>query len=34
MFEVENVIAGLKDVFMGPGSSTLLFLPVAHVFGR
>ena len=34
MFEVENVIAGLKNVFMGPGASTLLFLPVAHVFGR
>jgi long-chain acyl-CoA synthetase len=34
MFEVENVIAGLDDVFQAPGSSTLLFLPVAHVFGR
>ncbi len=34
MFEVENVIAALKDVFQAPGSSTLLFLPVAHVFGR
>jgi len=34
MFEVENVIAGLDEVFLAPGSSTLLFLPVAHVFGR
>jgi len=34
MFEVENVIAALDDVFQAPGSSTLLFLPVAHVFGR
>jgi long-chain acyl-CoA synthetase len=34
MFEVENVIAALRDVFQAPGSSTLLFLPVAHVFGR
>ena len=34
MFEVENVIAALDDVFCAPGSSTLLFLPVAHVFGR
>jgi long-chain acyl-CoA synthetase len=34
MFEVDNVIAALDDVFCAPGSSTLLFLPVAHVFGR
>ncbi len=34
MFEVDNVVWGLPDVFLAPGSSTLLFLPVAHVFGR
>ncbi len=34
MFEVDNVVNGLHDVFLAPGSSTLLFLPVAHVFGR
>jgi long-chain acyl-CoA synthetase len=34
MFEVDNVVNGLPDVFLAPGSSTLLFLPVAHVFGR
>ena len=34
MFEVDNVVNGLPDVFLTPGSSTLLFLPVAHVFGR
>lgn len=34
MFEVDNVVEGLHDVFLAPGSSTLLFLPVAHVFGR
>ena len=34
MFEIENVIAGLSDVFFQPGSSTLLFLPCAHIFGR
>jgi long-chain acyl-CoA synthetase len=32
--EVENVIHGLPDVFLVDGSSTLLFLPIAHVFGR
>jgi len=32
--EVENVIHGLPDVFLVEGSSTLLFLPIAHVFGR
>lgn len=32
--EVENVIHGLSDVFLVEGSSTLLFLPIAHVFGR
>ena len=34
MFEADNVIQGMGPVFMTPGSSTLLFLPVAHVFGR
>ncbi|MSO27566.1 MAG: long-chain fatty acid--CoA ligase [Candidatus Nanopelagicales bacterium] len=34
MFEVDNVVQGLDDVFLVAGSSTLLFLPVAHVFGR
>ena len=34
MFEVENVVQGLKEVFFAPNSSTLLFLPVAHIFGR
>jgi long-chain acyl-CoA synthetase len=31
--EVSEVLSGLDDLF-GPESSTLLFLPVAHVFGR
>jgi len=34
MFEVDSVVLGLKEVFLAPGSSTLLFLPVAHVLGR
>ena len=34
MFEVDNVVQGMPDVFLAPGSSTLLFLPIAHVFGR
>ncbi len=34
MFEVDNVVWGMPDVFLATGSSTLLFLPVAHVFGR
>lgn len=34
MFEVDNVVWGMPDVFLAPGSSTLLFLPIAHVFGR
>ncbi len=34
MFEVDNVVEGLADVFLAEGSATLLFLPVAHVFGR
>jgi len=34
MFEVDNVVVALNEVFRAPGSSTLLFLPIAHVFGR
>ncbi len=34
MFEVDNVVQGMPDVFLAEGSSTLLFLPIAHVFGR
>jgi long-chain acyl-CoA synthetase len=34
MFEVDNVVAGMPQLFSVPGSSTLLFLPLAHVFGR
>ena len=32
--ECGNVVEGAKDLFLKPGGSTLLFLPVAHVFGR
>ena len=32
--ECSNVVMGAADLFMKPGGSTLLFLPVAHVFGR
>ena len=32
--ECGNVVQGAADLFMKPGGSTLLFLPVAHVFGR
>lgn len=34
MVEVDSVVTGLNEVFLSPGASTLLFLPVAHVFGR
>ncbi len=34
MFEVDNVIQGMPEVFLDDEPSTLLFLPVAHVFGR
>ena len=34
MSEIENVVIALDEVFRAPGSSTLLFLPIAHVFGR
>ena len=32
--ECGNVVEGAADLFLKPGGSTLLFLPVAHVFGR
>jgi long-chain acyl-CoA synthetase len=32
--ECGNVVNGASDLFLKPGGSTLLFLPVAHVFGR
>jgi len=32
--ECGNVVEGASDLFLKAGGSTLLFLPVAHVFGR
>ena len=32
--ECGNVAQGASELFLKPGGSTLLFLPVAHVFGR
>ena len=32
--ECGNVVQGANDLFLKPDGSTLLFLPVAHVFGR
>ena len=32
--ECGNVVEGASELFLKPGGSTLLFLPVAHVFGR
>ena len=32
--ECGNVVQGAQDLFLKPDGSTLLFLPVAHVFGR
>ena len=32
--ECGNLVQGANDLFLKPGGSTLLFLPVAHVFGR
>ena len=32
--ECGNVVNGASDLFLKSGGSTLLFLPVAHVFGR
>lgn len=34
MFEVSNIVGGMPDLFKVQGASTLLFLPLAHVFGR
>ena len=34
LFECGNVVQGASDLFLKPGGSTLLFLPLAHVFGR
>jgi long-chain acyl-CoA synthetase len=34
MSECDNLIEGIPEVFLAPGASTLLFLPLAHVFGR
>jgi len=34
MFESDTLIAGIPEIFSVPDSSTLLFLPLAHVFGR
>ena len=33
-FEAENVVASVPEIFTDPDGSTLLFLPLAHVFGR
>jgi long-chain acyl-CoA synthetase len=33
-FEAANVVAATPEVFDDPEASTLLFLPLAHVFGR
>ena len=33
-FEAENVVASVPEIFTDPECSTLLFLPLAHVFGR
>jgi long-chain acyl-CoA synthetase len=33
-FEAENIVASVPEVFADPDCSTLLFLPLAHVFGR
>jgi long-chain acyl-CoA synthetase len=34
IFEAENVVASVPEIFADPECSTLLFLPLAHVFGR
>lgn len=34
MNEVDNLVAGYPEIFQVAGSSTLMFLPLAHVFGR
>jgi long-chain acyl-CoA synthetase len=33
-FEAENIVASVPEIFAEPDCSTLLFLPLAHVFGR
>lgn len=34
MFDVRNVVNSMPELFLNRGASTLLFLPIAHVFGR
>jgi len=34
MTQCDNLITGVPEVFLKEGASTLLFLPLAHVFGR
>ena len=34
MTECDNLVASLPEIFNTTGASTLLFLPLAHVFGR
>jgi len=34
MTECDNLVAALPEIFNSDGASTLLFLPLAHVFGR
>ncbi len=34
MFDVRNVVNSMPDLFLTGHPSTLLFLPIAHVFGR
>ncbi len=34
MVEVDNLVQGLSELFLAEGASTLMFLPLAHVFGR
>lgn len=32
--EVDNLVEGIPEIFKAPQASTLIFLPLAHVFGR
>ena len=34
LFDAKNVMTSMQEVFGVPGASTLLFLPLAHVFAR
>ena len=34
MFEIRNIVNSMPEIFLTGHSSTLLFLPLAHVFGR